>query len=213
MKEQCKRWFGGPAALPKTCYALAALLWLLLGVYGCVYDAGLQSASFALTDFQIVGLEPLAGAENGYLATSGDPQLLMEDVSDRRVRTVSYRPQVLAGDPREVCLYYTTRVGEPYSQDRRVFPVVEPDGRHVFSLPRGRVVSLRLDPCSPDGTQAVELAFQGGCIDLNHPATLPVWWAHFVPGWYQLFCLLLYPALAAAALDWLRAVWQWLRKR
>lgn len=213
MKQRLKTWFGGPAALPKACYALAALCWLALGVYGCLYDAGLESWSFPLTEFQIVGMEPVESAENVYRATSGDPQLLMEDVSARKVRTFSYRSQVVSGEPREVCLYYTTRVGEPYSSDRRVFPVVQADGRYVYTLPRGTIVSLRLDPCSPDGGQAVELAFPEACIEINRPDTVPPFWAHFVPSWYQLFCLLLYPALAAAVLDWLRTALARVRKR
>ena len=43
------------------------------------------------------------------------------------VRTVSYNVE-FDGDSREMCLYYTTKTGEPYSQDRRVFPKVLADG-------------------------------------------------------------------------------------
>ena len=34
-----------------------------------------------------------------------------------------------------------------------------------------------------------------------------------IPSWYELFCLILYPGLAAAALDWAIAVGKKLRKK
>ena len=38
-------------------------------------------------------------------------------------------------------------------------------------------------------------------ITLNAADTLPHFWQYFVPSWYQAFCLVLYPALAAAAVS------------
>ena len=74
-------------------------------------------------------------------------------------------------------------------------------------------MALRLDPCSPDENKTVGLTFAPGTISLNAPETLPAVWQYFVPSWYQAFCLVLYPALAAAALSWLRAVWCALRRK
>ena len=144
--------------------------------------------------------------------TDGDPQMILEDVSDMTVRTVSYAVE-FDGDAREMCLYYTTKVGEDYSQDRRVFPQSLGDGQYLYTLPRTPIVALRLDPCSPDANKTVGLTFSPASITLNGADTLPAAWEYFVPSWYQAFCLVLYPALAAAALSWLRACVCALRRR
>ena len=110
-------------------------------------------------------------------------------------------------------IYYTTQVGQDYSQDRRVFPESLGDGQYLYTLPRTTIVALRLDPCSPDANKTVGLTFTPGTITLNAPETLPAVWQYFVPNWYQAFCLVLYPALAAAAFSWLRAVWRTLLRK
>lgn len=138
--------------------------------------------------------------------------MILEDVSGRVVRTVSYNVE-FDGDSREMCLYYTTKTGEPYSQDRRVFPKVLADGTYVYTLPRTQIVALRLDPCSPDENKTVGLTFTPQSITLNAASTLPGGADYFIPAWYQLFGLIVYPALAAAALDWLWAVGRQLAKK
>ncbi len=213
-----QRWFSRRGALPLTCYLLAAVAWLALGAVHGGSDALARSAGtlyeseLPVTDWQLVGLaDGGSTAETALLTTTdGDPQMILEDVSGRVVRTVSYTVE-FAGDAREMCLYYTTKVGEDYSQDRRVFPEALGDGRYLYTLPRTSIVALRLDPCSPDANKTVEMTFTPGTITLTAPETLPAVWQYFVPSWYQAFCLVLYPALAAAALSWLRAVWHALR--
>ena len=98
-----------------------------------------------------------------------------------------------------MCLYYTTKVGEDYSADRRVFPQSLGSGQYVYTLPRTSLAALRLDPCSPEENKAVALTMSD--ITLNAADTLPAVWQYFVPTWYQAFCLVLYPALAAAAVS------------
>ena len=212
--KQLQRWFSRCGALPLTCYLVAVALWLVLGAVHWGSDALAKQAGkmyeseIPVTDWQLAGLEDSGStAETALLTTTdGDPQMILEDVSDRVVRTVSYTVE-FDGDAREMCLYYTTRVGEDYSQDRRVFPESLGDGQYLYTLPRTTIVALRLDPCSPDENKTVGLTFTPGTITLNAPETLPAVWQYFVPSWYQAFCLVLYPALAAAALSWLRAVW------
>ncbi len=138
--------------------------------------------------------------------------MILEDVSGRVVRTVSYNVE-FDGDSREMCLYYTTKTGEPYSQDRRVFPKVLADGTYAYTLPRTQIVALRLDPCSPDENKTVGLTFTPQSITLNAASTLPGGADYFIPTWHQLFGLIVYPALAAAALDWLWAVGRQLAKK
>ena len=215
-----KCWFSRRGALPLTCYLVAAALWLVLGAVHWGSDALARSSGamyeeeVPVTDWQLVVLaDGGSTAETAVLTTTdGDPQMILEDVSDIGVRTVSYTVE-FDGDAREMCLYYTTKVGEDYSQDRRVFPQSLGDGQYLYTLPRTSIVALRLDPCSPDENKTVGLTFAPGTISLNAPETLPAAWQYFVPSWYQAFCLVLYPALAAAALSWLRAVWCVLRRK
>lgn len=201
------------AVVPLACYLLALVVWTLLGCRNLISDAmaGLTETVIPITDFQLVELIP-DGGPGVVQTTGGDPQMLLEDVSGQTVRTVNYAADFAGGDPREMCLYYTTRVGEPYSQDRRVFPEVMPDGSYQYTLPRGRIVSLRIDPCSPDAAKSLTIAFPTGVVTLNRTIYLPSGLDYFLPSWYQCFCLVLYPALAAAAISWLTAVWRRLRR-
>ena len=215
-----QRWFSRRGALPLTCYLVAVALWLVLGAVHWGSDALARSAGtmyeadIPVTEWQLAGLTDAGStAESAVLTTTdGDPQLILEDVSGMVVRTLSYTV-TFEGDAREMCLYYTTKVGEDYSQDRRVFPQALGDGRYLYTLPRTTIVALRLDPCSPDENKTVQMTFAPGTIMLNAADSLPAAWQYFVPSWYQAFCLVLYPALAAAALSWLRAVWRALRRK
>lgn len=226
MKHFVKRWFARRGALPLTCYLLALAAWLAVGAVHAGGDAlargsgALYEQAVPLADWQLVGLAQTAATpETAALqeavtltTTDGDPQMILEDVSDRTVRTLSYTV-TFAGDAREMCLYYTTAAGQDYSQDRRVFPQALGGGRYLYTLPRTPIVALRLDPCSPDANKTVELTFSPAAITLNGADTLPAVWQYFVPTWHQAFCLALYPALAAAALSWLRACVGALRRR
>ena len=204
---------GGLAVL---CYLLALAAWLALGAWNFAADAlaradgALAEESIPVGDFQLVDVAP--EADGWYATASGDPQIILDNVDGRVVRTLSYTVE-FDGEPREMCLYYTTKVGEDYSQDRRVFPQALGDGRYLYTLPRTTIVALRLDPCSPDENKTVQMTFAPGTITLNAADSLPAAWQYFVPSWYQAFCLVLYPALAAAALSWLRAVWRALRRK
>lgn len=215
-----QRWFSRRGALALTCYLLAAVVWLALGAVHGGSDALARGAGtmyetdIPVSEWKLAGLtETAATPESAALTTTdGDPQMILEDVSDMVVRTVSYTVE-FDGDAREMCLYYTTKVGEDYSQDRRVFPESLGEGRYLYTLPRTNIVALRLDPCSPDANKTVGLTFAPGTITLNAPDTLPAFWQYFLPSWYQAFCLVLYPALAAAALSWGRAVWRALHRK
>ena len=215
-----QRWVSRRGALPLTCYLVAAALWLVLGAVHWGSDAlarsagTLYEADIPVADWKLAGLQDNGSTADTALLTTtdGDPQMILEDVSDMVVRTLSYTV-AFEGDAREMCLYYTTKIGEDYSQDRRVFPQALGEGRYLYTLPRTPIVALRLDPCSPDENKTVGLTFAPGTISLNAPETLPAVWQYFVPSWYQAFCLVLYPALAAAALSWLRAVWCALRRK
>ena len=198
-----RRW-----ALPALCYLVALAVWIVLGAAALAGDiwarsrGSLSEQTLHAADFTLDGLEPLEGRADGeaemLVTTTGDPQMLLADLGGRTVRTL----QVFAryeGDAREMCLYYTTAAAQPYSPDRRVYPAQQADGSYLYTLPRTRIVALRLDPCSPDEGKQVIIALDK--IVLNAQVG-----GYFLPSWYQAFCLVLYPALAAALLDWLQAV-------
>lgn len=197
-----QKWFGRRGALPLTAYLAALAVWVVLGAFHLGSDSlahaqgRLTEETMAVTDWQLVGLTQ---NEDGTLTTvDGDPQMILENVDGRVVRTISYTAQ-FDGEAREMCLYYTTKVGEDYSADRRVFPQSVGEGRYIYTLPRTSLAALRLDPCSPEENKTVTLAVRD--ITLNAADTLPAVWQYFVPTWYQAFCLVLYPALAAAAVS------------
>ena len=205
-----QKWFSHRGALPLTAYLLALVCWLVLGAAHLASDTAaraqgrLTEETMAVTDWQLAGLT----LADGTLTTlDGDPQIILENVDGRVVRTISYTAQ-FDDEPREVCLYFTTKIGEDYSADRRVFPKSAGSGRYIYTLPRTSLAALRLDPCSPEENRTV--TFTMSDIILNAADTLPAPWQYFVPGWYQAFCLVLYPALAAAAVSIVGAV---VRKR
>ena len=141
-------------------------------------------------------------ADGTLVTLDGDPQMIWENPDGRVVRTL----RVEAGysdEPREVCLYYTNRAGEDFSQDKRVFPQKQADGSYRYTLPYGAIASLRLDPCSPDVNKSMVITL--GVVTMNEPAGAG---SCFVPSWYQCFCLILYPGLAAAALSLARQAWK-----
>ena len=203
-----QKWFGRRGALPLTAYLAALAVWVVLGAFHLGSDSlaraqgRLTEETMAATDWQLVGLTP---NEDGTLTTvDGDPQMILEDVSGQVVRTLSYTV-TFDGDAREMCLYYTTKVGEDYSQDRRVFPQNLGNGQYLYTLPRTSIAALRLDPCSPDENKTVDLTFAPATLTLNAASTLPAWWQYLVPTWYQTFCLILYPALCASAVSLIRS--------
>ena len=218
--KKLKTFFAKRGAVPAACYILALVVWLVLGVAHAGSDAlakaqgRMTEQAIPVQDWQLVGLET-TGTEVDTITlttTNGDPQMILEDVSGQVVRTLSYTV-TFDGDAREMCLYYTTKVGEDYSQDRRVFPQNLGNGQYLYTLPRTSIAALRLDPCSPDENKTVDLTFAPATLTLNAASTLPAWWQYLVPTWYQAFCLILYPALCAAAVSWLRSLVPFLERK
>ena len=213
-KSRLNRLFAHRFALPVLCWCAALVFWLVQGAVAFAGDSSakakgtLTETSIPIESWQLAELTWGEPGENSapqgqLITTGGDPQMILEDVGSRVVRTISYTAE-FNGEAREMCLYYTTKVGEDYSADRRVFPQSLGSGQYVYTLPRTSLAALRLDPCSPEENKAVTLTMND--ITLNAADTLPAVWQYFVPTWYQAFCLVLYPALAAAAVSMVGAV-------
>ena len=143
-KSRLNRLFAHRFALPVLCWCAALVFWLVQGAVAFAGDSSakakgtLTETSIPIESWQLAELTWGEPGENSapqgqLITTGGDPQMILEDVSGRVVRTVSYNVE-FDGDSREMCLYYTTKTGEPYSQDRRVFPKVLAE-RHLCVHP------------------------------------------------------------------------------
>ena len=188
-----------PWGLAAVCYAAALAGWLLYGVF-CLGSDGLAAVrgslreqSMAVQDFQLVNLEQTG--ENTLYTLNGDPQMILPDVSGQKIRSLTIRAQYTK-DAREMCLYYTTAPGQDFSQEKRVFAVQADDGTCTYTLPRTRICTLRLDPCSPAENELLTMTVES--ITLSAPRSAL---AYFAPGWAGAFNLILWPGMAAALLN------------
>lgn len=189
---------GGKFRLPLValCYGIALVLWLGSAVARLSADsvarAGgeLQQQVLSPKDFELENLERMPSGV--YRSLSDDPKMIL-DVSDIQLRSLRFGAGY-SSLPYEMCLYYTTRPDEPFSQNKRVWPEQQEDGSYLFTLPRADIERIRLDPASAE----VEITF--GLFVLNEPVAAK---SYFAPGWAGLVLLLTLPALVAAALRWL----------
>ncbi|MBQ7859044.1 MAG: hypothetical protein IJ347_02765 [Faecalibacterium sp.] len=183
------------ALIPLVCYGLAAVVWFLLCTGQLALDgvARLQGrmpqVHAPLAEFELYALE--ATGEDSLVSTTPDPQLYWYNPDGRVVRSVQLQitfPRI----PGELALYYTEQPGEAFGRDRKVYPIQQADDSWLFVLPRAQVYSLRIDPSSEIITMNdVQIQFNTGYR----------WWQYYLPGWQQAFDLLLFPGLAASALN------------
>ena len=191
--------------LVMACYAVYLLAVLATGLYGFAADsilraAGkLQTVELSADDFEKVNL---AEEKEGWRSQTADPQLLYH--ANGRVLTVRAELSFDA-DQGELDLYYIESPGEDFDKYRRVWAVRQADGSYCYKLPRTHIDTLRLDPGS-----AENLGIRIGRIWLNEPVGLL---GYFDLSFGGLFRLAVYPALAAAAIQYLLSVWQSARRK
>lgn len=186
--------------IPVLCYGLTLAGWLVWSLFCLMGDAvgGVEPVSLQPGDFTLINLEQVG--ENVYFTTNGDPQMILEDTAGRPVRNLAIHA-TYTKDAREMCLYYTTRPGEDFSQDKRVFAVQDDSGTCTYTLPRKKICSLRLDPCSPAENELLNMTVYS--LTLNTPQP---WYSYFAPGWNGVFRLVLWPGMAAALLSILQGL-------
>ena len=195
MKERIRRLTQKPAALPALCYILCLAIWLAGSVWGLASDraarakGGLYPFELNSQDFELVNLQPQDG---GLYTLTDDPQMIWHNPDGRTLRTLRFTADY-EDSAREMCLYYTSAPGEPFSQEKRVFASQSSDGAsYLYTLPQGSIAALRLDPCSSKENQ-----IQVHGIALNEDVPLL---HYFAPGWHKAFTMLLLPGLVAAGL-------------
>ncbi len=184
------------------CYAAFLLGGLLLGLGRFAYNrilyasGALAPASLSMADFTLEGMEPLG---EGWVTTSSDPQMFLNDPS-RRVDTLRSHFTGLNAPQVETAFY--TKPGGAYSLRRMVYARQEGESQ-VYWLPAGGGQSLRLDPDSAAGN-----ILHSGEIFINEKRPF---YAFFLPSPEVGALLLVAPGLLAAALATLREARQeWL---
>lgn len=201
-----------PAPIPLFCYAVAILLWLVTSLYHLGADVlakqtgKLYEQQLTVDSFELVNMHK---QEDGtYLTENDDPQMIWYNTEGIAVRTLRMTAS-FDRSPREMCLYYTTKEGEDFGVNNRVFASQQDDGSYVYTLPQGTITALRLDPCSPLENKPVTMTIEQ--FVLNQPAGVL---SYFAPGWAGAFHLVVYPGLCAAALSLMRqAVLYYKRKK
>ncbi len=191
------------------CYAAFFLVSVLACVYGWAED-GVRRAlgqvtpqTLTVEDFTLTDLEV---REDGTLfATTPDPRMTLNEVP-QYVRTIRVKGEFLNKDPGEFCVFYKPRPGmEEFDAGYRVWATRDDDGTYVFTLPRGRIYGLRLDPGIYSG-----LTLRLDEIVCNAPQSVL---SRFAPSRTWLLCQLAVPMLLAALCKMCREAWDALRPR
>lgn len=189
------------------CYAAFFLVSVLACVYGWAED-GVRRAlgqvtqqTLTVADFTLTDLEV---REDGTLfSKTPDPRMTLNEVPEY-VRTLRVQAEFLNMDPGEFCVFYKPRPGmEEFDAGYRVWAKQEADGTYTFTLPRGRIYGLRLDPGIYSG---LVLRLDG--IVCNAPQSVL---ARFTPTRTWLLCQLAVPMALAALCKMCLEAWGALR--
>lgn len=182
------------------CYAVFFAASVLVCLYGFAEDSvqrmrgNVREQEVALRDFTLTDLAE--NADGSLTSESPDPRMVLNNVPEY-VRSLTVRAEFINMDPGEFCLFYMPRPGmEEFDVSYRIWARQEDDGSYTFTLPRGKVYGLRLDPGIYTG-----LTFRIEQMTLNAPRSFLSW---FVPGRVWLLCQLTVPALAAGVIEYLR---------
>ena len=202
-----KKWLqNGKGHIAAACYLAALLVWLCIGTAHLAGDGiaalrgRMPETMLKASDFTLMDLNPVG---NVLSCASADPQMHWTNTQNIRVRGVTLRA-VYDKLPQEICLYYLLEGQTDFSREQRVFPTQRADGSYVFMLPRTDIAALRLDVCS------AYCVISDFSLTLNTPAAF---WQYYLPGWWGMFELLLYPGLAACAISLVRQGWLLFRRR
>lgn len=158
---------------------------------GNVEPAQLDVNGFALTDMQ----QEQPGV---FTSTSPDPRMVLEP-SPAYVRTVTV-DCTFSKDPGEFCIFYKTSPQQTeYDATRRAWGYRQADGTYSFTLPKGRIYGLRLDPGI-----FTNLTFEVNSITINAPRSFFSWFAP-TPVWVLGQAVV--PLLMAAVAKNVRGLW------
>lgn len=127
------------------CYAVFFALWLLATLAAFCIDRALPETKLILADAQLSGMHQTGAGL--YTTESPDPQMIFLEI-DTPARLILLNAEFERG-PGEMELFYTRKEGPGFSTRRRAIGAPQNFG-WVYTLPPGRVFSLRADPGSFD---------------------------------------------------------------
>lgn len=188
------------------CYSVYILWVLLAALAGFVQDMFWkmqgQLDEQEISKYSFTANNLAFESEETWRSLTADPQLLYE--VNGYLANVQIKMQFDA-TPGELDLYYTEKAGEDFDKYRRVWAVRQQDGSYLYTLPRTKVATLRIDPGSAEnlGITIEEIRF-------NVPTGIERYLDISLNG---LFRLVVYPALAAAALKYLLCIYQQLNNK
>lgn len=207
--KRLKALFRNDKQLIALCYAAFFLVSVLACLYGWAED-GVRRALGQVTQQTLTAedftLTDLTAQEDGtLLAATADPRMTLNDVP-KYVRTIRIKAEFLNMDPGEFCVFYKPRPGmEEFDAGYRVWAKQEDDGTYTFTLPKGRIYGLRLDPGIYSG-----LVLRLEEIVCNAPQSFL---SRFAPSRTWLLCQLAVPMVLAALCKMCREAWEALRPK
>lgn len=175
------------------CYGIVLMWNLGFAIYDAAADAiaratgTLQTRTLDFTDFET--FQMTIESPTRAVTAGSDPQLILRTPGTRVVGaafTIHF-----SEDPGEVTLYYAQE-GEEFSSEKKIWGKPKNDGSYVFTLPRTRIDTLRVDPTNQPGlTMELESFTLNGARDFL---------SYFSFTYEDLFFFLICPGMAAAAL-------------
>lgn len=177
------------------CYAAAVAITvvycLTLAVFSQIMrlNGGIESQTLTLEDLTLYNAEIID--KNTAVSTNEDPQFIFPAL-DGTLQSVKIEMQ-FSFTPGEMAMYYTTKPGEAFGQNKRVWAKETDNGVYVYNLPAG-VKALRLDPGNANNNTITV-----NSITVNPPKSF---FSYFALSAGRLLALAVLPALTASVISY-----------
>ncbi|MDL2252543.1 hypothetical protein LJC49_00515 [Ruminococcaceae bacterium OttesenSCG-928-I18] len=186
--------------VPALCYAAALLLYFGVCGFHLLADhlhrqsGQLEQKDLPFDSFYAEGVLLKDNDDGGtdIVSADPDPRLIYSPGEPFYATRFTFSAERCNKPGGEIVLYYTTRPGEDFSEQKRLSAQLAADGSWYFDLGGRRVTALRFDPDTSGG-----VLWRNWSITLNAQKPLA---DYFLPDARQVFALLFLPALLAAAM-------------
>lgn len=177
------------------CYVLALIVWLGYSGISLAVCSGARSGRNLVEQYlptafanDINNIEHIDSVDNAewLLTMDSDPQIIWH-LGGVNVQQLIFNAKAVNAPGGEIVVYYTTREGEDFSENKKIWAQQDRDGRWVFEFGLKRIHNLRIDPGPMGG-----VIWRVQQITLN--AEKP-WYSYFVPNTQGIALLLLLPCL------------------
>lgn len=186
--------------LPLACYVAALVVYLLFCLFYLARDTvslssgELERQKLWLEDFQLESIHQLE-TEDGvqrFVSTDPDPQMIYRRDTSFRVSRVVFNAEAINKPQGSMVLYYTTHLGEEFSDAKKVWAKLDQEGNWYFDLNGQRLTAIRLDPDSEGG-----VIWNVHRIVLNERKSIA---EYFIPDGFSIFLVLFLPAFLAGVI-------------